>query len=522
MDEMEFNLLDEPWIRALDINGVSSRYSLKGIFENAHNIRELSGELPTQDFAIMRLLISIVHAVYQDHDMNGDMCTIEDSDDACAHWGKIWSKGVFDMGHIGAYLESYRDRFYLFHPTRPFFQAPIKTGSSYSTSKLNGETSESENKPRLFSPMSGPSKKVMTYDEAARWLLQLSMFDDTSSKVKTRSISIQVGWLGRIGPVYIRGRNLFQTILFNSVFASNNGDVFPPGVPTWEPEVAIADDRIEIPVPTSQVELLTHQSRRILLLRENGAVVGYRVMGGDIFSGGNMLIEQMTAWIQTKDGEYRPHCHNHARSMWRDFQALIACSYRDSVSRRPGVVDWFDRLVEVGILDEEYLIMQIVGVTYDSNRSSITHYIADHLSLNADLLRAMDSGWNVRISEVIKLTDECVYELGRFAGSVSDINGCDEGIVKRTLSDVKARAYYDLDIPFRRWLGAIIPETDDIDDRMMEWIRIVERTVLSLANEMMECASLRSVSGKGGKNIFTQFSFFKINLFKITRRDIHE
>ncbi len=50
MSEKEFNLLDEKWILAMDGDGRVGGYSLCDIFAEAHGLKRLSGELPTQDF----------------------------------------------------------------------------------------------------------------------------------------------------------------------------------------------------------------------------------------------------------------------------------------------------------------------------------------------------------------------------------------------------------------------------------------------------------------------------------------
>ena len=73
------------------------------------------------------------------------------SDDALERWSALWQLGHFPAEPVRDYLEQWKDRFWLFHPTHPFWQVPqAKIGTEYGAAKLNGEMSESSNKLRLF------------------------------------------------------------------------------------------------------------------------------------------------------------------------------------------------------------------------------------------------------------------------------------------------------------------------------------------------------------------------------------
>ena len=55
----EFNLLHKPWIKVLNPNQSVDTVSLKQAIFNAHGYLGLAGEIPTQDYAILRLLLSV-------------------------------------------------------------------------------------------------------------------------------------------------------------------------------------------------------------------------------------------------------------------------------------------------------------------------------------------------------------------------------------------------------------------------------------------------------------------------------
>lgn len=153
LNNVEFNLIDEPWIRVMDNECKMSEVSLKDVILNAHRYKSLSGELPTQDIALMRLILAVLHTVYSRVDENGDDALLddEDEDEAIDRWKALWGKGRFSEKAISEYFDKWHERFWLFHTDRPFGQvAGLKIGTDYDAPKLNGEISESGNKTRFF------------------------------------------------------------------------------------------------------------------------------------------------------------------------------------------------------------------------------------------------------------------------------------------------------------------------------------------------------------------------------------
>lgn len=64
MNEREFNLIDEKWIKVMDNRCNISEISLKDVILYSHKYKALSGELPTQDIAVMRLILAVLHTIY--------------------------------------------------------------------------------------------------------------------------------------------------------------------------------------------------------------------------------------------------------------------------------------------------------------------------------------------------------------------------------------------------------------------------------------------------------------------------
>ena len=185
METKEFNLLWESWVRVRTQDGTIRTVSLTDALLHAHAYVNLAGEMPTQDAAMLRLLLAVVHTVFSRVDGNGVPAPFEETEDALLRWSELWQLGHFPEQPIRDYLDKWQDRFWLFHPERPFWQVPeAKIGSPFGAKKLNGEVFESENKSSLFSACAGTGKESMDYPQAARWLVSLNNYDAAAAKKK--------------------------------------------------------------------------------------------------------------------------------------------------------------------------------------------------------------------------------------------------------------------------------------------------------------------------------------------------
>lgn len=513
--DREFNLLDEPWIRVMLPDFTQKELSLTDVLLKAHEIRDLAGELPTQDTAVLRLLLAVLHTVFFRCDENSEDFEIEEPDEALRRWGALWNEGSFPEIPVRRYLEEQRDRFWLFDPERPFFQVPGIKGTDYAAAKLNGALSESNNKTRLFPSCAGEGKAALSYAEAARWLLFINGYDDSSGKPTSANKSsaeqqpaanvskndknekLGTGWLGKIGPVYAVGENLFETLMFNLVFLRDRYSCWKESKPVWEREKPKAGERTEIPLPDNQPELLTLQSRRLLLKREGGAVTGYTLLGGDFFQRENALAEQMTVWktVTDKRGKitgYQPKMHDKSRQMWRDFAAFAA---QGEGKKRPGVVEWAAVLKEGCLLpDDRLLRLRITGVQYGDKNSSIADEFSDSLEFNAGLLTEAGDVWQELALIEIELCGNVAWIVGNLADDLEKASGGGGSAADRAMEQF----YYRLDVPFREWLRTLDPGqgTPARDERRKAWRSKVKTIAAALGKEYMAQAGEAAFAGR--------------------------
>ena len=526
----EFNLIYEPWIIVRTAEGARQEVSLLDVFKNAQQYHSLAGELPAQDTAVLRLLLAIMHGALGGKDINGTPFpddTDNQIDGALELWKTLWSDGL-PYDRIKAYLEEFEDRFYLFHEKTPFYQIPgldkrDDVFGPFNVAKLNGEISESDNKIRLFQQRAGDEKTSLSYAESIRWLLYYNSYTETFGKLEGKGktgksdLSVGVGWLGKLGLVSVVGNNLFQTLMLNFVLLDKNENPWRDGKPIWEKPVNLRE-RNAIPLPASQVELLTLQSRRVQLERNNDRVVSFRFVSGDIFPQEEAFSEMMTAWRygkqqNDKNERYRPKPFQSSVQLWRDFASLVVQSEVDG-RRMPGVIWWLKHLIGEGILpSESHFRFQTSGITYGTMQAAINDVFSDSLSFNAGLLSDLHSSWITNIIDELGLTDKLVREVGNLAQNIARAAGIKDGRGEMNhgataRDEAKSMTYYRLDDNFRLWLESIDPVTDKIYDKCDEWWGIAQSIVRAYGREIIGNCSPQALVGRSNQSAVEAYNWF--------------
>lgn len=509
MEQMEFNLLDEPWIRVMTEDCTVVERSLMQVLLNSHQYQRLAGELPTQDVALLRLLLAILQTVFYRVDPEGEDDPIEDRAAAIRRWQALWNAGRFPVQPIRTYLETWKDHFWLFHPEHPFYQVPAAAvGTKFKASKLNGELSESAHKMRLFPLRDGEEKETLSYAEAARWLVTLIGFDDSASTKKETGTG--TGWLGDRVNVYAIGENLFETLILNLVFLKDGKYVWAENIPAWEQPTMTTAKKREIPLPDNQAELLTLQSRRLILSREENRVTGFSSTGGDFFGKEgriNAFSEQMTLWRAGKTPknavpQFVPASVDPWRQMWRDFEVILG---RREDTHIPGGVAWLTELRRKNVIPRKYVHIASVGVTYDSKKGSIADIISDHLDFQMSLLDAAGELWIVLVGGEIHLIDKVARALGALAEGLylaqgGQLDGAGKKARQSQRDEGMRLLYAAVDLPLREWLAHIgAQHGDDENTRAQEqqcWRSIVFRIADNLGREMVRDAGTAAFTGR--------------------------
>lgn len=519
--DASFNLVDEPWVRIRDEEGEVREVSLLELFEQAPHIVCLANDLPTQDFAILRILLAILQRSVSP--------SLDEDDDPAEIWGELWNERAFPIEDIRSYFEDWHQRFDLFDENEPFMQVADLRTAKNEVSEIRKIIADVPDGDMLFSLRVGDGVSSLSYSEAARWLVHAQAFDTSGIKSGTvgdprvrkgKSYPIGTGWAGSLGGIFFEGSSLFETILLNFIVRDIEEDeLFPADdLPCWERSgrKAGSDDRL----PDGRLELYTWQSRRIRLVPKDGRVVGVVLTNGDKLEPRNLHhVEPMTAWRRSLPQEkklhvspvYLPRIHQSDKTLWRGLDSVFGS---DADGDHPSVIApdlerWVSYLASRSggnLLGREYLLkVHAVGLEYGTQNSVITNVIDDKVELSPYLLSPEGKSLVALAKECASSTSNAVFALGNFAADLcraSGGSGADDTSGVKNSS--RARAFFEVDAPFRLWLSGL-GDGSDVGSERMRWRRIARSILDENARLLLRESSAQTIVGSpvreaAGKN----------------------
>ncbi|QIZ01235.1 type I-E CRISPR-associated protein Cse1/CasA [Streptomyces sp. S1D4-11] len=496
-----FDLTTEPWIGVLKCDGSQEELSLRQVFARAAEVRRLAGDLPTQEFALLRLLLAVAHDAL-------------DGPRDVESWGELWADPRC-FAPVGVYLDTHRERFGLFHPATPFFQTAGLRTAKDEVFSLNRIVADVPNGEPFFTARM-PTVERLTFAEAARWVVHAHAYD--TSGIKSGAVGddrvkggkvypLGTGWAGGLGGVFAEGDTLRETLLLNLVAADTDALEFTADDrPAWrrEPCPPGGSER----TPTGLRDLYTWQSRRLRLHHDEDTVTGVVLGYGDPLASRNMhRREPMTAWRRSLAQEkklrqspvYLPREHDPARSAWRGIASLVA-DRSDTVQGaeaaaylRPGILEWIARLVTEGELPRGFLIRaRIVGATYGTQQSVIDEMVDDQLAMPVVLLHRQDRTCARQAIAAAEDADLAVRALGDLATDLARAAGA-EGEGAR--SAARELGFTALENAYRTWIAALADAGDPFE-RRRRWQRDVHSIVDGLGDRLVAQAGDAAWQGR--------------------------
>lgn len=556
MVEQHFNLITQPWIKVIDKKNKEQEVSLEELFKNIANYRQLAGEMKTQDLAIMRFLLAILTSVYSRCDFDGNfydglevdsntfevLGVIQNPREAeLKTWKTLYQKGHFSPVVID-YLKAYSNEFDLFDEETPFYQvtreeydklvpatkAVSKGKGTVAVKQMRRTVSESNNSRAIFSPISSEEMDHVSLGELVRWLITYQNFTGVTDKTKINSkekFSASKGWLYSINPVFAQGKDLFDTLMLNSILGDENQYV--DQIPVWEfDRDTYIEDRLNGTIPNNRAEIYTDWSRVLHIeWKDNQPVIFTAALPGFELSGNNIEnIEPMTTWkFDKKTNTYRPESQylgSLNKAMWRNFGHYIKMEPQiKSDQKIPGIVTWLQFLKKEKILSKDrYISLISVAMVSDGNptsQSPAAEFI-DGIRINAAVLFDDDKtrAWPVRIEDMVDLTQKVGSYYYRFAQNVATFRNLSS---KNEFTNEQSAIFYErLNRPFLDWLASLdIKQLQT--EKLNEWKNEVSSIARDVANGLLQDSSphdfqLKKIQvGKNNEdkeNIFTYYQRF--------------
>ncbi len=322
-----FNLIDEPWIPCVPLNGGAVvECSIKEVLTNASAYREIHDNSPLVTVSLHRLLLAILHRA----------CGPKTLREA----RKLVSDGL-PIHTINTYLTEWHHRFDLFDEEHPFYQTARLEMRHYSgLSRLASEVNFSG----IFDHTADNGSPAYHPAEAARLLVAAQSFAlgfGKSGNAKINGISITPPYsvdaiLLRGITVWLTGRNLKETLTIN---LCPYEDMDAKDIPTWELDKpyklrdTLVRGQRRSHIARGIIDRYTWQSRLLRFIPE--AVQGMIMVRNVYFTQGRNADKSpedpMKAYVKGEEG-FTPISLSSSRASWRDAHSLLALN-RDMFQR---------------------------------------------------------------------------------------------------------------------------------------------------------------------------------------------
>lgn len=508
-----FRLTTEPWILCQGADGASAHLSMRDVFDGEHPVVGLRGDSPTQDYAVLRVLLTVflrAHAAALDREPVQAVDFVD-------WWEREWEDATSDSPDevVLEYLDDHAERFDLLHPLTPFMQvANLRTAKD---SRLPVSRIIPEAEGDLFTMRTGEARTTIPFAEAARWLIHTHAYDYSGIKpgavgdprVKGgKGYPIGQGWTGLTGGTTILGRSLRETVLLNATEAGVFGGTQDRAA--WEREPDGPCQRA-LPEPAGVADLLTWQSRRVKLFHDGERVTEVLVSNGDPVprAGANIFTDPMTPYRfstnkSTKQQTvYYPRPYDTSRMMWRSLEPLIclegdhpstgslALRKGEHAPKRPSTLDQIAELRELQLASAyEVMNIRLTSASYGSQASSTSATVDARVDVPRALLHPDNAYARLNVIAAARLTNDAAICIGQFAGDLLQAAGGEYAFQIEPTDGLLS----ELEPRFRAWLRGVDAAASDAAIR--QWQQTVRSEVLERAQILLRGAGPRALIGR--------------------------
>jgi CRISPR system Cascade subunit CasA len=379
-----FNLIDETWIPVRFLDGRRDELGIPDTLLQAKEIAAIEDASPLVMAALHRFLLAVLYRALEGP---------TDIDQA----KKLFKEGLPNE-KITAYLEKWRDQFWLFDEKYPFGQIPTFKPKTWRAWTALAAEHNADNAKVLFDHADVTVSGSIKPAAAVRWLLATQTFAVSAGKseISHTGTAPSAGAAMAI-PV---GLNLLDTLLFCLV--PQNRDVMQADIPLWEKEpeslaylktpskvlVKESDkekDRAIERGPTGIVDLFTWRTRSILFKESPSGLVSQ--LG---FASGVGYKKEALEFDPMLGYEIREITNNETKSklkkkysvpfeekgFWRDFDSLLP----DDAHLAPRVIEHAVMLTKTDRKRFPRGVM-VLGQRYFPPRPNIAFWRNEHFAL---------------------------------------------------------------------------------------------------------------------------------------------
>lgn len=358
-----YNLVDEKWLPVITLSGEHKKVSLRDVFAEAHEIKEVFSNMPLEVISLNRFLQALVIRIYG----------VTESFDK---WKAVWDAGKFDPQPANAYFNKWRHRFDLFDKERPFYQHPDKLSENNSPAGVISHEIASANNNTLFDHQYDSLPLDMKYGELAVMLIAAQTYAVGGGVSKPFNLAGAPQISGCV--FWINEYNLFKNLLLNS--GSSPNIFINEGTCAWEKVEPFKSEKrpyldyldyltwqarrfnIQLPENLEELKIIEFSNNNAKLYRSQGD----KLDGGD--DSDSNFPDPLMAYRQGKGsnkGKIFQLRFTLDKSVWRDSE-IVFSQYNEETGGNPRNMEWLAQNMDQIGYDLDYMFnLEVFGLVND-------------------------------------------------------------------------------------------------------------------------------------------------------------
>jgi CRISPR system Cascade subunit CasA len=357
-----FNLIVEPWIPVRFPDGSRAELGVKETLLRAKEIAVIEDTSPLVVAALHRFLLAVLYRALEGP---------TDIDQA-----KAWFEAGLPADKISAYLERWRDRFWLFDEKLPFGQIPDFEPKTWRAWTALAAEHNADNAKVLFDHIDVTRPDAVPASAAARWLLATQTFSVSAGKSELSHTGTAPSATAAMAlPI---GCNLEDTLLLNLV--PQNRAVLAQDFPLWERN-AESLESLKAGIERAIGGIADHytwRTRSIRLRGDEAGNVSVLAFASGVENASKDAIDPMLAYEIKKERGKQPIPFKE-RGLWRDFDSLLP----DDARLAPGVIEHAAVLTRFA---PERFPQSVMVLGQASNKAKIEYWRMERFALPQAML----------------------------------------------------------------------------------------------------------------------------------------
>jgi CRISPR system Cascade subunit CasA len=356
-----FNLIDEKWIPLRFLHGSRDELSVRDTLLRSREIAAIEDPSPLVMAALHRFLLAVLY-----RSLEGPT----DIDQA-----KTLFKAGLPGEKITAYLDKWRDRFWLFDEKHPFGQIPTFAPKVWRAWTVLAAEHNADNAKVLFDHMDVETPGTISEAAAARWILATQNFSVSCGKSELSHTGTAPSATAAL--VLPLGRDLQDTLLLSLV--PQNREISLADLPMWErvPESVESLKAGSQRAAGGLADRYTWRTRSIRLEAEESGRIGRLAFASGV---GNSSVEQTDPMLayRVDDSRGKLPIQFRERGLWRDFDSLLP----DDSHLAPQVIEHATVLTR---LNRERFPKSVMVLGQANNKAKIEYWRMERFALPAAL-----------------------------------------------------------------------------------------------------------------------------------------